>query len=63
GLGLLLAALLARGASTLLFGLGGFDAASFVAAIAALLLAALVACWLPAQRALAIDPNVALRQE
>ncbi|HET9785250.1 MAG TPA: FtsX-like permease family protein, partial [Terriglobales bacterium] len=63
GIGVLAAALLARGLGSILFGIGGFDWASFTIAPAILLAAALIACWLPAQRALRIDPNRALRDE
>jgi putative ABC transport system permease protein len=63
GLGILAAAMLGRGLGTLLYGIGGFDAISYLAAPAILLAAALVACWLPAQRALRIDPNRALRED
>lgn len=59
--GLGVAALLSRGLGSLLFGIGGFDAASFLIAPAVLLLAAFFACWLPARRAVHIDPNRALR--
>jgi len=63
GLGILAAAMLGRGLGTLLYGIGGFDPISYLAAPAILLVAALVACWLPAQRALRIDPNRALRED
>ncbi|MGH9476471.1 MAG: ABC transporter permease [Terriglobales bacterium] len=58
--GLAIAALLSRGLGSLLYGMGGFDAASFLIAPAILLLAALIACWLPARRALRVEPNRAL---
>lgn len=61
--GLGIAALLSRGFGSLLYGIGGLDAASFLIAPAVLLLAAFLACWLPARRAVHIDPNRALRQD
>lgn len=63
GMGVLAAAVLSRGLGSILYGIGGFDWVSFTTAPAILLAAALVACWLPAQRALRIDPNRALRDE
>jgi putative ABC transport system permease protein len=63
GLGVVAAAVLGQGLGSILYGIGGFDWVSFTTAPAILLAAALVACWLPAQRALRIDPNRALRDE
>ncbi|MGH9482025.1 MAG: ABC transporter permease [Terriglobales bacterium] len=61
--GLGLAAALGRGLGSLLFGITGSDGASFTIAPAVLLCAAFIACWLPARRALRVDPNAALRDE
>jgi len=61
--GVALAALLGRGIGSLLYGVGGLDPASFALAPAVLILAALLACWLPARRALRVDPNLVLRED
>jgi putative ABC transport system permease protein len=52
-----------RSISTLLYGIGNFDAISFVGAAVILVLVALVACWLPARHAMRVDPIIALRYE
>jgi putative ABC transport system permease protein len=54
---------LGRLLSSLLFEVSPFDLLSFVVAVAVLALAALGACWLPARRAMRIDPIIALRHE
>jgi ABC-type antimicrobial peptide transport system permease subunit len=48
---------------TQLFGVGPFDLPSLGAAVVVLLVTALVAAYLPARRAAATDPLVALRAE
>jgi len=63
GLGLGVTAIFTRSISTLLYGIGRFDAISFFAAAIVLIAVALVACWLPARRAMRVDPIVALRYE
>ena len=49
--------------STLLFGVTPFDSVAFAVAPAVLILVALAACLVPAWRAAATDPAVALRAE
>ena len=65
GLALGLAATLglARLLSGLLFGVGAFDLAAFAAGVAVLCMTALLACCVPAWRAISVDPVVTLRQE
>jgi predicted permease len=63
-----LAGLLASLAATrllqsLLFGVAATDTATFAAVVLALGAAALLACYLPARRAMRVDPAVALRRE
>jgi putative ABC transport system permease protein len=62
-LGLAGGAIAARAISRLLVGVGPIDPWTFGAQAALLALAAAVACWIPARRALRVDPLVALRQE
>jgi putative ABC transport system permease protein len=61
--GLLLALATARFLAAFLFGLSPFDLPTFAAVTAALGVAALVACYVPARRAARVDPIVALRVE
>jgi putative ABC transport system permease protein len=62
-LGLAGAAALSRVLSNLLFGIDALDAATYLAAPAVLAAVGLAATWLPARRAAAVDPVVALRQD
>jgi predicted permease len=61
--GTVAAAALTRLMSSLLFGVTPLDAATFVAAAAFLAMAALLASYIPARRATAIDPMQTLRAE
>lgn len=61
--GLLFAVALARGMTTLLFGVSAFDPISFGVSIVAIMLVALLASYLPARRAAAVEPAITLRAE
>jgi putative ABC transport system permease protein len=61
GIGAALA--LARVIKSMLFGVTQFDAASYAVTAAALLAVAALACYVPARRAMRVDPLVALRAE
>jgi putative ABC transport system permease protein len=62
-LGVLGALALTRVMSTMLFGIGARDVATFAAVPLILLVTALLATYLPALRATRVDPVVALRDE
>jgi putative ABC transport system permease protein len=49
--------------ASMLYGVTAFDPASYVVTAAVLLVVAALACWIPARRAMRVDPLVALRQE
>lgn len=63
GAGLGLAAVAARSARALLFGLGPHDPATLIAAGGSLAVIALLATYVPAFRAARVDPMSALRDE
>jgi predicted permease len=66
-IGLVLGVAAAAGAvrvlATMLFGVNPLDPATFAIVVLALGLTALLACYLPARRAMRVDPIVALRHE
>lgn len=61
--GLLGAAAMSRALASLLFGVSAFDIVTLAAVVVLLGVAALAACYVPARRALRVDPIVALREE
>jgi predicted permease len=61
--GIVAAMALTRGMRSLLFGVGATDPLTFLTVPALLLLAALLACYLPARRAAAVDPVTSLRSD
>lgn len=60
---LALTLLLTHSLNALLFGIGVFDPASFVVMAALMIIVALVACWIPSQRAMRVSPVIALRYD
>jgi predicted permease len=62
-IGVVLALGVAFGLSHVVFGVHTFDAVAFPLVVLMLFATAALACWLPAQRATRVDPNVALRAE
>lgn len=55
--------MLGRYLQSQLFEVSANDMRTYAAALATMLLAAFLACWLPARRAANVDPMVALRDE
>jgi predicted permease len=63
GVGTILALWLSRFVRSLLYGVGAFDAFTVGSAVGLLIFVALVSTWLPARRAVGVDPMVALRTD
>ncbi len=62
-LGVIAAAALTRFLASMLFGVKPTDPATFASVVALLIAVAALACWIPARRAMAVDPIEALRHE
>jgi len=62
-LGLAGAYLVGRGMQSLLYGVNGLDLTAFSAVAAILVGSALLACGIPARRAVSVDPVIALRED
>jgi predicted permease len=62
-IGMVCALALVRFIAGILFGVGQYDRASFVIVPLVLIAVALVAAWIPARRASAVDPMIVLRAE
>jgi putative ABC transport system permease protein len=63
GLGMIAAVILTRAITTMLVDVRPTDPATFISMAVLFLAVAALASWLPAQRAAALDPTAALRQE
>jgi ABC-type antimicrobial peptide transport system permease subunit len=60
--GILAAVRISEAMSSLLFGVGAADLTNIVVTSAVLLLATVLACWVPARRAARVDPTTALQE-
>jgi predicted permease len=63
GIGLVAAFSLTHFLSSMLFGVSSADPISYIAVVGLLLVVVIVACYVPARRAMRVDPMVALRYE
>jgi ABC-type antimicrobial peptide transport system permease subunit len=63
GTGSVLALILSRQMKKIIYGVSSSDPATFAAVILLLMAIALLACYVPARRAMRVDPMVALRYE
>jgi predicted permease len=61
GLGILASAIVGRGLRALLVGVSPVDVPALMVASAALVVVAMLACWIPARRAMAVDPISVIR--
>jgi predicted permease len=63
GMGVIVSLALTRLMASLLFGVGAYDPTTFSFVAILILVVALLACYVPARRAMRVDPVIALRQE
>ena len=63
GLGVAASAALTRFLSSMLFGVAPTDTVTFACVVVLQICVAALACWIPARRAMRVDPIVALRHE